>query len=93
MVVDYSIKEIQWVKGYCMYILYFRFLYCGQASVDTDNVKQLLYAAKKYAVKGLVDECLAFLESSVNVQNVCNILEQVCVLNNLFLHATCSFPI
>lgn len=65
------------------------FLYCEQATIDADNVKQLLYAAKKYAVKGLVDKCLAFLESSINVQNVCNILEQVHLYDGKNLEMKC----
>ncbi|XP_045177655.2 BTB/POZ domain-containing protein 6-like [Mercenaria mercenaria] len=65
------------------------FLYCEQAAVNAGNVKQLLYAAKKYAVKGLVDRCLTFLESSMNVQNVCNILEQVHLYDGKNLEAKC----
>lgn len=65
------------------------FLYCEEADVKASNVKKLLYAAKKYAVKGLVDTCLSFLESSINVQNVCNILEQVHLYDGKNLEAKC----
>lgn len=57
---------------------FFSFIYTDQAKIDDGNVKDLLYAAKKYAIKGLVNKCLAFLESSVNTLNVCSILEMVC---------------
>lgn len=65
------------------------FLYCDEASVDATNVKQLLYAAKKYAVKGLVDRCLDYLASSINVQNVCSILEQVHLYDGKNLEKQC----
>ena len=55
----------------------FRYLYCDEVKVTNENVNNLLYAAKKYAVKGLVDQCLKTLEASICVKNVCEILEQV----------------
>ena len=45
--------------------------------MTSKNVNNLLYAAKKYAVSGLVEQCLAFLESSLCAENACKILEQV----------------
>ncbi|KAL4217167.1 hypothetical protein ACF0H5_023621 [Mactra antiquata] len=65
------------------------FLYCEQANISSANVKSILYAAKKYAVKGLVDRCLSFLESSMNTDNVCNILEQVHLYDGKNLEAKC----
>ena len=62
---------------FMMALDYFRYLYCEEANVNGENVNSLLYAAKKYAVKGLIDQCLACLESSICVKNVCDILEQV----------------
>ncbi|WAR09972.1 BTBD6-like protein [Mya arenaria] len=53
------------------------------------NVKDLLYAAKKYAVKGLVEQCLNFLHSSITVDNVCTILEMVHMYNGKNIEGKC----
>ena len=52
-------------------------MYCETADIISNNVSNLLYAAKKYSVTGLVGQCLDFLESSISIDNVCDILEKV----------------
>ena len=42
----------------------FRYLYCDEVKVTNENVNNLLYAAKKYAVKGLVAQCLLIVSGT-----------------------------
>ena len=39
-----------------------------------------LYAAKKYMVNPLVNECINYLEKNLKPENVCVILMQVCTM-------------
>ncbi|XP_052812453.1 BTB/POZ domain-containing protein 6-like [Mya arenaria] len=65
------------------------YIYTDEVKVDDSNVKDLLYAAKKYAVKGLVEQCLNFLHSSITVDNVCTILEMVHMYNGKNIEGKC----
>ena len=52
-----------------------RYMYSEQSKfISESNVMQVLYVAKKYMVKSLVEECMNFLEESVNAENVFSIL-------------------
>ncbi|XP_041346620.1 BTB/POZ domain-containing protein 2-like [Gigantopelta aegis] len=61
--------------------LFLRFVYADDVTVKSDNVMHLLYLAKKYSTGKLEDICLKFLKTSLNVKNVCTILEQAKFLN------------
>ncbi|XP_005106750.2 BTB/POZ domain-containing protein 6 [Aplysia californica] len=52
------------------------YLYSGSTDVTADNVIPLLYAAKKYAVAGLINKCIAFVENHLDAQNACAVMEQ-----------------
>ncbi|XP_067684547.1 BTB/POZ domain-containing protein 6-like [Haliotis asinina] len=52
------------------------FLYTDCVTVTHENVNGLLFLAKKYAVRGLEKLCLIFLETNLNAENACMILEQ-----------------
>ncbi|XP_067664410.1 BTB/POZ domain-containing protein 6-like [Haliotis asinina] len=55
---------------------FLRYLYSNCVELTTDNVSGLLYAAKKYYVKSLSEKCVSFLDSALNADNACDILEQ-----------------
>ena len=51
-----------------------RYMYSGEAELNENNVMQVLYVAKKYIVPSLADECIEFLEDSVNTENVFSVM-------------------
>ena len=51
-----------------------RYMYSGKAELNENNVMQVLYVAKKYIVPSLADECIEFLEDSVNAENMFSIM-------------------
>ena len=53
-----------------------RYLYCDEVALDGDNVLATLYCAKRYIVPHLAEECVAFLEDSLNSRNACVLLSQ-----------------
>jgi hypothetical protein len=55
---------------------YFRYIYTDDVNLDGKHVMECLYAAKKYALHGLFNKCLQFLEVAINVESSCAILEQ-----------------
>ena len=55
-------------------------MYCGEVDLSGDNVLCVLYSAKKYMLPGLEKKCQEFLDSRLDVNNVCAVLEQV--INN-----------
>lgn len=65
------------------------YMYCESSDITSVNVSSLLYAAKKYAVTGLVEQCLDFLESSLCIENVCDVLEKVHIYDGKKLEKRC----
>ena len=53
-----------------------KYLYCDDIDLTPDNVLPTLYAAKKYIVPYLAQECVRFLESSLSARNACLLLSQ-----------------
>ncbi len=53
-----------------------RYLYCDEVSMGNDNVLATLYCAKRYIVPHLAQECVRFLENSLNAKNACVLLSQ-----------------
>jgi len=51
-------------------------MYTLEADIKAESVMAVLYAAKKYDVQPLVDRCRTFLTEGLDVDNVCEILEQ-----------------
>lgn len=53
----------------------FRFLYTAEVELDLESVFFIHYAADKYAIEELADECKYFLERNLHADNVCTIIE------------------
>ena len=53
-----------------------KYLYCDDIDLSPDNVLPTLYAAKKYIIPFLAQECVRFLESSLTARNACMLLSQ-----------------
>ena len=53
-----------------------KYLYCDDIDISPDNVLPTLYAAKKYIIPYLAQECVRFLESSLSARNACLLLSQ-----------------
>ena len=47
-----------------------RYLYSGEVKLNENNVMQVLYAAKKYILPSLADECIEFLQRNLDPTNV-----------------------
>ncbi|XP_063414549.1 BTB/POZ domain-containing protein 6-like [Mytilus trossulus] len=52
-----------------------QFIYTDTITVDSNNVRNLLYGSEKYMLQLLKDECCAFLTSNVNVDQACVVLQ------------------
>lgn len=66
-----------------------RFIYCNKARLNGDNVFQCVYAAKKYDVIGLIQECVAFLTENICIANACSIYEQALFFDLTLLKWNC----
>ncbi|KAL3853691.1 hypothetical protein ACJMK2_017214 [Sinanodonta woodiana] len=62
--------------------LLLRYMYTDETELTADNVLPLLYAAKKYNLKGLVRNSLAFLQEGRSVENICVIFEQAYIYDD-----------
>lgn len=67
----------------------FRYLYTDEICLHGNNVLDCLYAAKKYALDGLVHRCSQFLERSLDTSNVCAIYEQAVFYDIVDLQVQC----
>ncbi|VDI08118.1 Hypothetical predicted protein [Mytilus galloprovincialis] len=75
-----------------------QFIYKDKITVDSFNVKNILYGSEKYMLKLLTDECNAFLASHVDVDHACLVLQaahdfnmedlETKVLNFIFIHGS-----
>ncbi|KAK7045910.1 BTB/POZ domain-containing protein 3, partial [Halocaridina rubra] len=52
------------------------YLYCDEIRLEPDTVLATLYAAKKYLVPHLAQQCVKFLEVSLTARNACLLLSQ-----------------
>ena len=55
----------------------FRFVYSDEVNLNTDNVMQVLYLAKKYMLPSLAVKCTEFLREKVDASNVFRVLPDV----------------
>ncbi|KAK3608456.1 hypothetical protein CHS0354_035460 [Potamilus streckersoni] len=53
------------------------YLYGGRLNIDANKACSILYAAKKFNLKGVIDEALSYLQGEMYSENVCRILEVV----------------
>lgn len=70
-------------------VLFFRYVYTDDAELDGNTVMECMYAAKKYALHGLVDTCVNFLEGAVTFGTSCQIYEQAKFYGETTLQAKC----
>ncbi|KAL3881239.1 hypothetical protein ACJMK2_027695 [Sinanodonta woodiana] len=51
------------------------YLYRGRINIDINKAYSILYAAKKFNLRGVIDEALSYLQGEMYSENVCRILE------------------
>ena len=51
-----------------------RYMYSEEAQLSESNVMQVLYAAKKYILPSLAEECIEFLRKNLNSENVFSVM-------------------
>ena len=51
-------------------------MYLDELTLTNDNVLDVLYAAEKYLVGGLIDKCTQFLADNITDDSVCSIVNQ-----------------
>ncbi|KAL4228793.1 BTB And C-terminal Kelch [Mactra antiquata] len=69
--------------------IFLRFLYTEYVDLTPDTVMALMYTAKKYGVKTLNDNCREYLETEIDSDNVCTILEQAHLFDEPSLVSQC----
>ena len=66
-----------------------KFLYTDEISVESHNVMSILYAAKKYAIPALEQECVEFLKDNIQSENVFMLLSQARLFDEPVLASLC----
>ena len=64
-------------------------MYSGEAALSGHNVLQVMYAAKKYLLEGLVQQCSTFLEDEISTENVCTVLKHCLFYDETTLAEKC----
>ena len=64
-------------------------MYSGEAALSGHNVLQVMYAAKKYLLEGLVKQCSKFLEDEISKENVCTVLKHCLFYDETTLAEKC----
>ncbi|XP_060075874.1 BTB/POZ domain-containing protein 3-like isoform X2 [Ylistrum balloti] len=55
------------------------YIYCDDTIVDLNGVFHLLYAARKYKLKGLVMSCLSQIKPAIQTHRLCWVLTNACL--------------
>lgn len=66
-----------------------RYLYTEKVNLNTENVFEILYLAKKYLIPFLEIECINFLKKDLTFSNVCSILHSSVVFESEKLKEEC----
>ena len=66
-----------------------RYIYAGHADITGETVMGVLYAATKYILPGLSDQCIQFLSREMDPTNACTILMQSYLFDQRSLQRTC----
>lgn len=66
-----------------------RYMYTDSVEFDGNTVLHVLYAAKKYQLHRLIVECENFLQSAVDIDNVCSMYNQASFYEMDLLQAKC----
>ncbi|XP_071104889.1 BTB/POZ domain-containing protein 2-like [Haliotis cracherodii] len=80
---DMAIPDIE-ADDFHTFLIY---LYTNEAEIDPKNATSLLYAARKYGVGGLEDECVDYLKEHLTPLNACMILEAAFQSNQMKLYS------
>ena len=64
-------------------------MYSGEAALSGHNVLQVMYAAKKYLLEGLVQRCSKFLEDGISKDNICTVLKHCLFYDETTLAEKC----
>lgn len=67
----------------------FHFLYCDTVELNEENVLSTLYAAKKYIVPQLSEQCVDFLQQNLTARNACLMLSQSRLFDEPNLRHSC----
>ncbi|XP_053382111.1 kelch-like protein 8 [Mercenaria mercenaria] len=66
-----------------------RFVYCGTANLNGNNVLRCVYAARKYDITGLQEKCVEFLKDNIDTENTCFIHKQAIFFDLEILQSHC----
>lgn len=69
--------------------LMLHYIYTDEITVDPSTIMGIVYAAKKYALAGLCEGCIAYLEESIAPDTVCNLLSQALLFTEDELAGMC----
>ncbi|WAR22146.1 BTB6B-like protein [Mya arenaria] len=65
------------------------YIYTDNVEFDGNTVMHVLYAARKYALEPLVAECEHFLQTAIDVNNVCSLFNQASFYQMDLLQCKC----
>ncbi|KAH3786763.1 BTB/POZ domain-containing protein 6-B-like [Dreissena polymorpha] len=66
-----------------------RYMYTDSVEFDGNTVLHVLYAAKKYQLSPLIEECESFLQTAIDVNNVCSMFNQAAFYEMDILQTKC----
>ncbi|KAL4233093.1 BTB/POZ domain-containing protein 3 [Mactra antiquata] len=66
-----------------------QYVYTDEFDIHTDNVTSMLYAAKKFQLKGLTTICFQYLDAEMHDETVAKIMEQAHIYNETGLFEKC----
>lgn len=64
-------------------------MYTDEFDIHSDNVATMLYAAKKFQLKGLTNLCFQFLDAEMHDETVSKIMEQAHIYSETGLYEKC----
>lgn len=66
-----------------------KFVYTDEVDIESESVMAVLYAAKKYAIQALEQQCVEFLKDNIHSENVFMLLTQARLFDESVLAKMC----
>ncbi|XP_052811518.1 BTB/POZ domain-containing protein 6-B-like [Mya arenaria] len=66
-----------------------QYMYTDEFDIHAENAPTMLYAARKFQLKGLSSLCFQFLDAEMHDETVCKIMEQAHIYNENSLYEKC----
>ncbi|KAK3105631.1 hypothetical protein FSP39_002314 [Pinctada imbricata] len=72
-----------------IFMIFLRYVYTDDVSLTVENVRQVMYASKKYCVDGLTKQCKDFLRDNIDFEEAFELIDTAFNLQDEDVYESC----